>query len=317
MRRHIMEETIVIALGGNAIIREGEKGTIKEQYKNIKESCMYIAQLIEEGYKVIITHGNGPQIGNILIQNEVAKELVPVAPIDMCVAETQGQLGYMIKQTLTNTLREKGIDKSVVCLLSQVVVDELDPAFKNPTKPIGPFYSKAQAQELVDQKGYEVVEDSGRGYRRVVASPKPINIIEQSTIKQIVESGQIVITVGGGGIPVCEKDGIITGVEAVVDKDYASSLLANQIGAQYLVILTGVPRVAINFGKPNQEFLSKMSIEEAKRYGAQGQFAPGSIGPKIDAAIDYLERGGDKVIITSMDLLKDAMAGKAGTAVIK
>lgn len=312
-----MQDTIVIALGGNAIIREGEKGTIKEQYANIKESCLYIAELIEEGYKIVITHGNGPQIGNILIQNEAGKDLVPMIPIDVGVAETQGQLGYMIKQTLINTLREKGIDKPVVCLLTQVVVDERDPAFQNPTKPIGPFYNEQEAQALKSEKGYQMVEDSGRGYRRVVPSPKPRDIIEKTTIKQIVELGNIVITVGGGGIPVSEKDGIITGLEAVVDKDYASALLASQIGAKYLVILTGVPQVAINYGKPNQQFLTKMNIEEAKKHDKEGQFAPGSMGPKIGAAVDYLERGGEKVIITSMDLLKDAMEGKAGTSIVK
>lgn len=317
MRRKMMQDTIVIALGGNAIIREGEKGTIKEQYDHIKESCIYIAGLIEEGYKVIITHGNGPQIGNILIQNEAGKDLVPTIPIDVGVAETQGQLGYMIKQTLINTLREMRIDRPVVCLLSQVVVDDQDVAFQNPTKPIGPFYNEKEAEVLKNEKGYKMIEDSGRGFRRVVPSPKPTNIIEQTTIKQIVESGSIVITVGGGGIPVSEKDGIITGVEAVIDKDYASSLLASQIGAKHLVILTGVPQVAINFGKANQQFLAKLNVQEAKGYDKEGQFAPGSMGPKIGAAIDYLERGGEKVIITSMDLLKDAMEGKAGTSITK
>lgn len=312
-----MQDTIIIALGGNAIIRQGEKGTIKEQYHNIKESCIYIAELIKEGYKIIITHGNGPQIGNILIQNEAGKDLVPTVPIDVGVAQTQGQLGYMIKQTLINTLREKAIDRPVISVLTQVVVDDQDRAFQNPTKPIGPFYNEQEAEELKEKRGYHMVEDSGRGYRRVVPSPKPTNIIEKATIKEIAMSGSIVIAAGGGGIPVSDKDGIITGVEAVVDKDYASSLLATQIGAKYLVILTGVPQVAINFGKHNQQFLARMSMEEAKRYDEEGQFAPGSMGPKIGAAVDYLERGGEKVIITSMNLLKDAMAGKAGTFITK
>ena len=312
-----MKETMVIALGGNAMIGEGQRGTIEEQYENIAKSCSYIANLIEDGYKVVITHGNGPQIGNILIQNEAARELVPVAPVDVCVAQTQGQIGYMIKQSLINILRERGIQKSVVVVLSQVLVDELDPAFQNPTKPIGPFYSKEMAQTLVETKNYKVVEDSGRGYRRVVPSPKPINIIEQAAISKLIEDGNVVITVGGGGIPVKEQKGLITGVEAVIDKDYASALLANQIGANYLIILTGVPQVAINFGKANQQFLPSLTIEEAKMYAEQGQFAPGSIGPKIDAAIQYLERGGENLIITSMDLLQDAVYKKAGTVISK
>ena len=312
-----MKDTIVIALGGNAIIREGQKGTIEEQYHNIQESCNYIAGLVEEGYKIIITHGNGPQIGNILIQNELGKDVVPTAPLDVCVAETQGQLGYMIKQTLINTLRAKGIDRPVLSLLAQIVVDNQDPAFQNPTKPIGPFYSKEEAEGLVSTKGYQVVEDSGRGYRRVVPSPQPTDIIEKSTIKKLVEDGNIVITVGGGGISVSEKDGILTGVEAVVDKDYASALLANQIGAKHLVILTGVPQVARDFGKPSQEFLPTLSIQEARQYVAEGQFPAGSMGPKIGAAIKYLENGGETMIITSMDLLKEAMAGKAGTLITK
>lgn len=312
-----MKDTIVIALGGNAIIREGQKGTIKEQYENIEESCGYIADLIQEGYKVIITHGNGPQIGNILIQNEAAKDLAPTSPIDVCVAETQGQLGYMIKQSLVNTLKARGIEQAVVSILSQVVVDKNDPAFQNPTKPIGPFYSKEAAKDLVHDKGYEIIEDSGRGYRRVVPSPKPIDIIEKSAIKTMVDSGHVVITAGGGGIPVSEQGNILTGVEAVIDKDYASALLANEVNAKYLVILTGVPQVAINYGKENQEFLPTLSMEEAMEYDRQGHFAPGSIGPKIDAAIQYLKRGGQKVIITSMDLLEDAIKGKAGTVMTK
>ena len=312
-----MKDTIVIALGGNAIIREGQKGTIKEQYENIEESCAYIADLVEDGYNIIITHGNGPQIGNLLLQNEAAKDIVPTAPLDVCVAETQGQLGFMIKKSLINTLRKRKIDKSVLCLLNQIVVDAKDPAFKNPTKPIGPFYTKEEAEELAKIKGYDMVEDSGRGYRRVVASPMPVDIIEKATIKQLAEEGHVVIALGGGGISVTEENGVLTGVEAVVDKDHGSRLLANLIGAQHLVILTGVPKVAYNFGKADQVFLPTLTIADAKKYAAEGQFPPGSMGPKIGAAIDYVENGGGKMIITSMDLLKDAMAGKAGTTIIK
>lgn len=312
-----MKDTIVIALGGNAIIREGQRGIIEEQYENIEESCGYIADLVEDGYNIIITHGNGPQIGNRLLQNEAAKDIVPTAPLDVCVAETQGQLGFMIKKSLINTLRKRNIDKSVLCLLTQIVVDAEDPAFMHPTKPIGPFYTKEEAEELARTKGYDIVEDSGRGYRRVVASPMPIDIIEKATIKQLAEEGHVVIALGGGGISVTEKEGILTGIEAVVDKDHGSRLLANLIGAQHLVILTGVPNVAYNFGKSDQVFLPTLNIEDAKKYAKEGQFPAGSMGPKIDAAIDYVESGGGKMIITSMDLLKDAMAGKAGTLITK
>lgn len=312
-----MKDTIVIALGGNAIIREGQKGTIEQQYENIEESCGYIADLVEDGYNIIITHGNGPQIGNILLQNEAAKDIVPTAPLDVCVAETQGQLGFMIKKSLINTLRERNINKSVLCILTQIVVDEKDPAFDNPTKPIGPFYSKEEAEELVRTKGYQIVEDSGRGYRRVVPSPMPSDIIEKATIKQLAEEGHIVIALGGGGISVTEKNGILTGIEAVVDKDHASGLLANLIGAQHLVILTGVPNVAYNFGKLDQEYLTTLTVEKARQYHNEGQFPAGSMGPKISASINYVENGGGKMIITSMNLLKDAMDGKAGTLITK
>lgn len=312
-----MKEKIVIAIGGNAIISEGQKGTAEEQYANINKMCPYIADLIEEGYRIILTHGNGPQVGNLLLQSEAAKDKMPVLPIDVCVAETQGQLGYMIKQSLENLLRKREIKRDVASIISQVVVDENDPAFNTPTKPIGPFYSKEEADEIASTKNYTMIEDSGRGYRRVVPSPKPLDIIEQSTVKLLADNGTIVITVGGGGIPVSEENGILKGVEAVIDKDYASSLLANQIDADFLVILTGVPQVAINFGKPNQEFLPKMSLEEAKKYYEEGQFPKGSMGPKIEAGIEYLDRGGKKVIITSLDLLKEAIEGKAGTVIMK
>ena len=317
MRRQFMNDTIVIALGGNAIIREGQRGTIEEQYENIEASCEYIADLVEEGYNIVITHGNGPQIGNLLLQNEAAKGIVPTAPLDVCVAETQGQLGFMIKKSLINTLRKRNNDTSVLCLLNQIVVDKNDPAFKHPTKPIGPFYTKAEAEELARKKGYDIVEDSGRGYRRVVASPMPIDIVEKATIKQLAEEGHVVIALGGGGISVTEEDGILTGIEAVVDKDHGSGLLANLIGAKKLVILTGVPNVATNFGKEDQVFLSTLTIAQAKQYAAEGQYPAGSMGPKISAAIDYIENGGETMIITSMNLLKDALAGKAGTLITK
>ena len=309
-----MKETIVIAIGGNAIHKEGQKGTMEEQIKNINETITTIADLIELGYRVVITHGNGPQVGVNLIQKEAAKNEVPAYPLDFCVAETQGSIGYMIQQCLNNCLHERGAKHNVAAILTQVEVDKNDPAFLNPTKPIGPFYTKDESDAMETQKGYKMVEDSGRGYRRVVPSPKPIKIIESAMVKKLSEDATV-IAVGGGGIPCYLENNKYHGIEAVIDKDYSSGLLASEIGADYYVMLTGVEQVAINFGKPDQQNLSVITVEEAKKYYADGQFPPGSMGPKVDAAIKYFQNGGKNVIITSTNALKDALAGKAGTKI--
>jgi len=307
---------IVLAIGGNAIIKEGQKGTIEEQQKNINESCEPVLGLIEQGNTVVITHGNGPQVGNTLIKSQMAESVVPSYPLDVCDAETQGNLGYLIQQAFRNKMVERNISRQVASIVTQAVVSKDDPAFQTPTKPIGPFYSKEEMEEIVREENLTFIEDSGRGYRRVVASPKPISIVEKDAIEALLEKDITVITAGGGGIPVVENNGLLKGVEAVIDKDFASALLAAEINADYLFILTGVEQVAIHFGTPKQQNLLEMTVEDALRYMEEGHFPKGSMGPKIEAAILFLQKGGKNVIITSIDKLQDALAGKTGTRVV-
>jgi carbamate kinase len=310
-------KTFVIALGGNALQAEKGPATAEAQLEIVKKSVGGIADLIEQGHKVIITHGNGPQVGRIVIQNEYAAKETPAMPFDVCGAMSQGMIGYHIQQALKEELANRGINKSVVSLVTQVEVDEKDPAFQNPSKPIGPFYSEEEAKRLEKEKGYAIKEDSGRGYRRVVASPKPVAVIEIDAVNTLVDNGHIVITVGGGGIPVV-KDGHkgYRGVAAVIDKDWASAKLAELIKADSLIVLTGVDRVAINFGKPDQKNLEKMSVSEAETYMKEGQFGAGSMLPKVEAALMFVRQGGGKeAIITSLEKVKDAIAGKAGTVI--
>lgn len=312
-----MKKIVVIAIGGNAIIQAGQRGTIEEQFTNILQSCDPIIDLIEEGYGVVLTHGNGPQVGNALLKVEATSKILPVAPLDICGAETQGSLGYMIQQTLYNRMKARGIKKNIATVVTQVVVDKEDTAFQNPTKPIGPFYSKERAKEISQKTNATIVEDSGRGYRRVVASPKPLEIIEKDAVKTLVEKDFLVITVGGGGIPVIKEGKDLKGIEAVIDKDRASALMAQEIDADYLILLTGVPQVAINFGKENQEFLKKMTIEEAEKYLREGEFPPGSMGPKIQSSIDFVRNSGGQAIITSIDKLQEALKEETGTRIIR
>jgi len=258
-------KTMVIALGGNSIIPVDKQGTIEEQYELTRATMAHVGRLIKEGQLIAITHGNGPVVGNIFIRNEMAKHIIPPMPLDICGADSEGGIGYMIQQTLQNQLRQMGIDRDVFTIITQVVVDENDPAFQNPTKPIGPFYSREDAEKVSKEKGWVIIEDCGRGYRRVVPSPKPLEIVEWRAIEKAIDSGAIVIAVGGGGVPVIrDKDGNLKGVEAVIDKDRASSVLARQLGAEVLVILTQVEKVAINFGKPDQKDLDVLTVEEAK-----------------------------------------------------
>lgn len=312
-----MKKIVVIAIGGNAIIQAGQRGTIEEQFTNILQSCDPIIDLIEEGYGVVLTHGNGPQVGNALLKVEATSKILPVAPLDICGAETQGSLGYMIQQTLYNRMKARGIKKNIATVVTQVVVDKEDTAFQNPTKPIGPFYSKERAKEISQKTNATIVEDSGRGYRRVVASPKPLEIIEKDAVKTLVEKDFLVITVGGGGIPVIKEGKDLKGIEAVIDKDRASALMAQEIDADYLILLTGVPQVAINFGKENQEFLKKMTIQEAEKYLLEGEFPPGSMGPKIQSSIDFVRNSGGQAIITSIDKLQEALKEETGTRIIR
>lgn len=312
-----MNKLAVIAIGGNAIIQEGQKGTVEEQFQNVRQSCDPIIDLLEDGYRVVLTHGNGPQVGNILLKVEVAKDIVAVNPLDICGAETQGSLGYIIQQSLYNRMRERGVNKNLATIVTQVVVDKDDPGFKNPTKPIGPFYTKEKADEIAKEKKAVMVEDSGRGYRRVVPSPKPVELVEKEAVKELVDNDFLVITVGGGGIPVVKEGESLRGVEAVIDKDHASALVAQEINADYLIVLTGVPQVAINFGKDNQEFLKEMTVSEAKKHYLEGQFPPGSMGPKIEAALRFVEDGQGVAIITSIDRLQEALKGETGTRIVK
>ncbi|WP_066067633.1 carbamate kinase [Neobacillus soli] len=307
---------IVLAIGGNAIIKEGQKGTIEEQKNNINESCEPVLGLIEQGHTVVITHGNGPQVGNTLIKGQMAESVVPVYPLDVCDAETQGNLGYLIQQAFRNKMVERNINKTVATVVTQAVVSKDDPAFDAPTKPIGPFYSKEEMEEILKNEKLTFIEDSGRGYRRVVASPKPIKIVEKDAIEALLEKDITVITAGGGGIPVVENNGMLEGTEAVIDKDFASALLAAEINADYLFILTGVEQVAIHFGTPQQQNLLEMTADDAIRYMEEGHFPKGSMGPKIEAAILFLQKGGKNVIITSIDKLQDAIEGKTGTRIV-
>ncbi|MEM2896399.1 MAG: carbamate kinase [Candidatus Bathyarchaeia archaeon] len=315
------KETIVVALGGNAIKQAHEKGTAEEQFENVKITCKHILEMIKRGYRVVITHGNGPQAGNLLIQQEEAKSLVPPQPLDIVGAMTQGQIGYMLQQTLINYLKEAGLSVPVVTVITQVLVDEKDPDFKDPSKPVGPFYTKEEAERLEREKGYVIkkVKPSGdRPYRRVVPSPDPIKTFEAEAVKQLVDSGIIVIASGGGGIPVMlDKNGRLQGLEAVIDKDLAGERLAEVVKPDIFLILTDVEKVKLNFGKQDEKELDEMSIEEAMRYLEEGHFLPGSMGPKVKACIRFLEFGGKKAIITSLDKAIEALEGKTGTLIYK
>lgn len=309
-------KTVVVALGGNAILQPKQKGTIEEQMANVSYSAQQIVKLIQAGYRVVVVHGNGPQVGNILLQNAAARDQVPAMPLDVCGAESQGLIGYMIQQCIYNELKKAGLDKQVVTVLTQVVVDRNDPAFQNPTKPVGAFYSKEEAEKNMREKGETWIEDSGRGWRKVVPSPAPKEIVEIETIRTLVNSGAIVIAAGGGGIPVERKENELAGVEAVIDKDLASSLLAKELGADVLVIATDVTNVAINWGKPHQKNLERLTIDEAKTYLEQGQFGKGSMGPKVEAALGFVESGGEAVI-TSLSNLEAGVKGEKGTRIVK
>jgi carbamate kinase len=311
------KKVTVIALGGNAILQPGQRGTFDEQMANVKTTCKQLTQMVESGkYKIIITHGNGPQVGNILLQNETAKEVAAPMPLYVCGAESQGLIGYMMQQTLHNLLSEKGKGNiPIATVVTQVVVDKDDPAFQNPTKPVGPFYTEEEARKLEAEKGYHVREDAGRGWRRVVPSPDPIEIFEKEAIRQLVEARSIVIASGGGGIPVVKDGEKLVGVDAVIDKDLAGERLAVDVEAKIFLILTDVEQVKLNYKTPGEKGLSHITLEEAKRYHAEGHFAKGSMEPKVRAAIRFIEAGGEKAIITSLDKAVDALEGNAGTTI--
>lgn len=303
---------IVIALGGNAL-----GNTPEEQLKLITGTATSIVDLIEQGNDVVIAHGNGPQVGMINLGMSTAAEagaIKAAMPFPECGAMSQGYIGYHLQNGIHNEMQKRGINKCVATVVTQVLVDEKDPAFQKPSKPIGAFYTKEQAEKIHEEKGYTMVEDAGRGYRQVVPSPKPVDVIEKEAVKTLISAGHVVITVGGGGIPVIEKDGKLVGTPAVIDKDFASAKLAELIDADMLIILTAVDRVAINWGKPDQKSLEHMTVAEAEQYCKGGHFAPGSMLPKVQAAISFA-KSGHKTIIASLENAKDAIVGKSGTAV--
>lgn len=311
-------QKMIVSIGGNAISRKGQAGTISEQFANVAVSCRSISSIIRSGRPVIITHGNGPAVGNLLIQNEAASAQVPPMPLYICNADSECSLGLIIQQSLYNALRSADIEREIATLLTQVVVDPLDTAFADPQKPIGPFYDEQAAVILSRDRGWVMKEDSRRGFRRVVASPKPLKVVEAGVIKRLSEQGVIVIAAGGGGVPVFESaEGLLTGVDAVIDKDLATALLASVVKAETLLNLTGIEMVYKAFGTPFQTGLSLMSISEARSYLDKGEFEPGSMKPKIEAALEFLEDGGKEVFITTPELAEEALAGRAGTRIYR
>jgi carbamate kinase len=314
-----MKKIAVVALGGNALLRGNEIGTIQQQEKNTYDTCLNLVNLLKQDYNIVITHGNGPQVGNIMLRNEAGYDnyKIPKMPLDICVADSQGGIGYMIERQLFNLLKELKIKKNVVTLVTQVLVEKDDPAFQNPTKPVGAFYLKEEADLLVKTNNFVFKEDPGkRGWRRVVPSPQPKDILNKKIIKDLVKKGNIVIASGGGGVPVYKaEDKKLYGVEAVIDKDLASSLLANEIGADAFFILTDVPKVYINFRKPDQKSLDVITVDEAQKYLDEGQFSAGSMGPKILAAINFIRNGGKQTIITEATMLSNSEGGTKITSV--
>ncbi len=310
----------VVAIGGNSLIKDKKHVTVEDQYQAAKETCTHLADMIAEGWEVAIGHGNGPQVGFILRRSEIAAkaEGMHEVPLDACVADTQGAIGYALQQNLQNILYQRGIKKKVVTVITQVLVDKADPAFQNPTKPIGGFMERDEALRRQREQGWHVVEDAGRGWRRVVPSPMPKEVVELETVETLLERGIVTITVGGGGIPVIDPgDGNYRGVAAVIDKDRASALLAISLQADLFLISTAVEKVALNFGKPEQQWLDRMTVSEAKAYLAEGtHFAKGSMAPKIEAIIQYLEAGGKQAIITNPENISRALRGETGTLIV-
>jgi len=314
-----MRKLAVVAIGGNSLIKDNTRVTVEDQYEAAKETCYYIADMIEQGWDVAIGHGNGPQVGFILRRSEIAHQVAGMheVPLDVCGADTQGAIGYALQQNLQNEFRRRGIAKQAATVVTQVVVDRNDPSFKNPTKPIGGFMTEEEARRREREEGWTVVEDAGRGWRRVVASPLPQCIVELDAVRRLLDAGIVTITVGGGGIPVIEdENGNLKGVAAVIDKDYAASLLARSIGADLFLISTAVDKVYLNFNKPDQRPIDVMTVSEAKRYMAEGHFAKGSMLPKIQAIIWFLEAGGKEAIITNPENIARALRGETGTRVI-
>ena len=311
-----MKKRAVIALGGNALIKKGQKGTIYEQFANTRESCRSIVQMVKDGWDVVITHGNGPQVGALVLQNQIAKDITPEMPLGICVAESEGLIGYMVQQCLSNALKREQIDKAVIALITQVIVNPNDPSLSNPTKPIGPYYSEEQALHML-KEGYQMTR-LPRGWRMVVPSPDPLRIVEGEIIKKMLDDDIIIIASGGGGMPVIEKEGWgLDGLEAVVDKDLAAERLAEAVDAQVLLILTDVEKVYLHYNTPGQKPLDNVTFAELKNYYLSGEFPPGSMGPKILAALRFLEFGGERVVISNIEQGWEALQGKTGTSITR
>ncbi|MDR0364674.1 MAG: carbamate kinase [Bacteroidales bacterium] len=313
-----MKKLAVVAFGGNALLRSGQKGTIEEQEANVFESCTHLFELVKNDYNIVIGHGNGPQVGNVMLQHSAGEKMygIPAQPLDICVAETQGSIGYMIQQQMKNVLNKKGYQRDVLALITRVYVDKNDPAFQNPTKPVGPYYTKEEAERFMVNSNAKFAEDSrGRGWRKAVASPSPLHIDNVETIKMMADNGVIVITVGGGGIPVYSLDeNTVEGIDAVIDKDSASSKLATEIKADEFYILTDIPKVFIHFNTPEQKALDIVTVSEAEKYLAEGHFAEGSMAPKMRAAVRFIKNGGKKCIITESSQLQ---VPDAGTQIVR
>jgi carbamate kinase len=310
---------LVIAIGGNSLIPDGEHQTVQDQYLAAAETDDHIASLVEQGWEVAISHGNGPQVGFILRRSEMASSELHEVPLDYCGADTQGAIGYMLQQNLVNDFRQRGLEVDVATIVTQVEVDPEDPAFTDPSKPIGSFMTEEQAMRRRDVEGWDVREDAGRGWRRVVASPKPMRIVELGVIRRLLDAGVVTIAVGGGGIPVvADENGDLRGIAAVIDKDLASALLASQVGADLLLISTAVEKVALHYGTPQQRWVDRMTLVEAKEYLAEGvHFAAGSMAPKMRAVVQFLEAGGTEALITNPENLERAMAGETGTRIVR
>jgi len=308
----------LLAIGGNALLREGERGLQEEQLENARDCAEMLARVVAQGFALCVVHGNGPQVGNLLIQQDAAFNQIPPYTLDICGAMTQGSMGYMLERMLINRLRFERIDAPVTSLLTEVVVDKHDRGFEHPTKPVGPFYPEFRATDLMRTKKWKMKEDSGRGWRKVVPSPAPLEIVQLDAIKALLEKGHCVIAGGGGGIPVIrDASGYLVGVEAVIDKDRVSALLAAQLGAQRYIILTGVAKVALDFGKSTQRWVDRMTATEARRHLAEGQFPPGSMGPKIESALSFLDGGGQEVLITTPEDLKHGDPATLGTRIVR
>ncbi len=306
----------VVAVGGNALIKDKQHQSVPDQYTAAAETMRHVADMIQDGWDVVVTHGNGPQVGFILRRSEIASHELHEVPLDYCGADTQGAIGYMFQQALHNEFVKRGMKRTPATVVTQTIVDRNDKAFQNPTKPIGSFMDEAQAREKMEKEGWTCVEDAGRGWRRVVASPIPQRIVEADAIKNLIDHNFVVVAVGGGGIPVIEnEDGSLVGIEAVIDKDFGSAILASMIDADLFLISTAVEKVAINFNKPDQKWLDSLTVEEAQCYLLEGQFGKGSMAPKIEAILKYLAKGGKKAIITDPEHMLDALNGKTGTVI--